>query len=186
VADDSMNVELLYDDPFMVAAGAQNPWCRRRRVKLADLLNEPWTLPSRDSLTWPLVAEVFRANGLRSPCGVCRHFDTGPQRVAGEWTLPHHASRFSVEACWRERDQGSARRHSGGGQANRDRYPKRPCAQSGSRTLHLVRARSCRLDCWPAARPWPTPDLIGDADSRAAPPSPWLSHALGITHCFHL
>jgi DNA-binding transcriptional LysR family regulator len=67
VADDSMNVELLYDDPFMVAAGAQNPWCRRRRVKLADLLNEPWTLPSRDSLTWPLVAEVFRANGLDVP-----------------------------------------------------------------------------------------------------------------------
>ena len=32
-AKDNMNAEVLYDDPFVVAAGARNPWCRRRRVK---------------------------------------------------------------------------------------------------------------------------------------------------------
>lgn len=67
VADDRMNTEFLYDDPFVVAAGARNPWCRRRHIKLTDLMNEPWALPPRDSLTWPIVAEAFRANGLDPP-----------------------------------------------------------------------------------------------------------------------
>jgi DNA-binding transcriptional LysR family regulator len=63
----NMNAEFLYDDPFVVAAGARNPWCRRRRIKLADLMNEPWALPPRDSPTGPIVVEVFRASGLGLP-----------------------------------------------------------------------------------------------------------------------
>jgi DNA-binding transcriptional LysR family regulator len=62
VSEQHMNAEILYDDPFVVAAGAQNPWCRRRRIRLADLMNEPWTLPPPDSLTgrssWRLFAPV--------------------------------------------------------------------------------------------------------------------------------
>jgi DNA-binding transcriptional LysR family regulator len=67
VTKDNMNAEVLYEDPFVVAAGARNPWCRRRRIKLADLMNEPWALPPRDSPTGPIVAEVFRASGLDLP-----------------------------------------------------------------------------------------------------------------------
>jgi DNA-binding transcriptional LysR family regulator len=67
VTKDNMNAEFLYDDPFVVAAGARNPWCRRRRIKLADLMNEPWTLPPRDSPTGSIVVEVFRASGLEPP-----------------------------------------------------------------------------------------------------------------------
>jgi DNA-binding transcriptional LysR family regulator len=67
VTKDSMNAEVLYDDPFVVVAGARSPWCRRRRIKLADLMNEPWALPPRDSPTGPIVAEVFRARGLDLP-----------------------------------------------------------------------------------------------------------------------
>lgn len=67
VTKDNMNTEVLYDDPFVIAAGAQNPWCRRRRIKLVDLMNEPWTLPPLDSPTGPIVAEVFRACGLGMP-----------------------------------------------------------------------------------------------------------------------
>jgi DNA-binding transcriptional LysR family regulator len=64
---ENMNAEILYDDPFVVAAGAQNPWCRRHRIKLADLMEEPWALPPRDSPTGAIVVEVFRARGLDLP-----------------------------------------------------------------------------------------------------------------------
>jgi DNA-binding transcriptional LysR family regulator len=67
VTKDNMNAELLYDDPFVVAAGARNPLCRRRRIKLVDLMDEPWALPPRDSPTGPIVVEVFRARGLDVP-----------------------------------------------------------------------------------------------------------------------
>ena len=66
-AKDNLNAEVLYDDPFVVAAGARNPWCRRRRVKLADLMNEPWTLPPPDSPSGSIVVEMFRASGLDLP-----------------------------------------------------------------------------------------------------------------------
>src|SRR5206468_333891 len=39
----------------------------RRRIKLADLMNEPWALPPLDSPTGPIVAEVFRVSGLGVP-----------------------------------------------------------------------------------------------------------------------
>jgi DNA-binding transcriptional LysR family regulator len=67
VTKDNMNTERLYDDPFVVAAGARNPWCRRRRIKLVDLMDEPWALPPRDSPTGPIVTEVFRASRLDLP-----------------------------------------------------------------------------------------------------------------------
>jgi DNA-binding transcriptional LysR family regulator len=67
VAKDHLNAEVLFDDPFVVVAGAQNPWCRRRRIKLSNLMNEPWALPPRDSPTGSIVVEVFRASGLELP-----------------------------------------------------------------------------------------------------------------------
>jgi len=67
VAAKHMDAEILYDDPFVVAAGARNPWCRRRQVRLADLMNEPWTLPPTGSLTRPIVDKVFHDSGLEVP-----------------------------------------------------------------------------------------------------------------------
>ena len=45
---DNMVVENLFDDDIVIVAAKQNPWTRRRRIELAELVNEPWTLPSRD------------------------------------------------------------------------------------------------------------------------------------------
>jgi DNA-binding transcriptional LysR family regulator len=64
---ESMNAEVLYDDPFLIAAGLRNPWCRRRRIKLADLMNEPWTLPPPDSPSGSIIVEIFRGSGLDLP-----------------------------------------------------------------------------------------------------------------------
>lgn len=66
-AAEGQAAEILYDDRHVVAAGAQNPWARRRGIKLADLMNESWVLPPLDSLTGTIILEAFRASGLDVP-----------------------------------------------------------------------------------------------------------------------
>jgi DNA-binding transcriptional LysR family regulator len=61
------DVEGLFDDQFVVMAGSQTKWTRRRKVTLADLLDEPWVLPPPDSLPGRYIAEAFRASGLQPP-----------------------------------------------------------------------------------------------------------------------
>ena len=65
--DNLMESEILFYDPIFVVAATNNPWSRRRRVKLADLASEPWTLPSPDSQWGALSAEIFRELGLQLP-----------------------------------------------------------------------------------------------------------------------
>jgi|SRR5215472_5755306 len=60
-------VEVLYHDRTVVAAGINNKWARRRRIKLTDLADEPWTVPHPDTLIGSLVAEAFRSSGLPYP-----------------------------------------------------------------------------------------------------------------------
>ena len=60
-------VERLFEDSMVVAAGVQNPWARRRRIELAELANEPWTLPPADTDPGALTIEAFRASGLHPP-----------------------------------------------------------------------------------------------------------------------
>jgi DNA-binding transcriptional LysR family regulator len=67
IFDRQLLIEKLFDDPLVVAAGAQNPWTRRRRVQLADLVNEPWVLRPFDTVAGALVAQAFRASGLEPP-----------------------------------------------------------------------------------------------------------------------
>jgi len=66
VADD-LNVERLFDDPVVVVAGRDNPFARRRKVDLADLVDEPWILMPSDSWNTKMVADAFRARGLAPP-----------------------------------------------------------------------------------------------------------------------
>jgi DNA-binding transcriptional LysR family regulator len=61
------SAEILFHDPLVVVTGANNPLARRRRIELAELLNEPWVLPPVDSYFGSLIAEAFRAGGLATP-----------------------------------------------------------------------------------------------------------------------
>ena len=67
LADERLSFEFLFDDSFVVAAGAQSPWTRRRRIELAELAREPWTLPSAEGDTGSVATEAFRASGLDYP-----------------------------------------------------------------------------------------------------------------------
>jgi DNA-binding transcriptional LysR family regulator len=66
-ADEHMDFEVLFDDSYVVAVGAQNHWSRRRRIELAELASEPWTLPPPDSVIGAIAMEGFRAIGLDYP-----------------------------------------------------------------------------------------------------------------------
>jgi DNA-binding transcriptional LysR family regulator len=66
-AVDDLNVERLFDDPVVVVAGKNNPWARRRKVDLADLVDEPWIMPGIHTWIHARVAEAFRERGLAMP-----------------------------------------------------------------------------------------------------------------------
>jgi DNA-binding transcriptional LysR family regulator len=67
IADPRYDFEFLFDDSYVVAVGAQNQWVRRRRIEIAELVNELWVLPPPDSVIGSIVMEAFRASGLDYP-----------------------------------------------------------------------------------------------------------------------
>ena len=67
VGEDDVELEVLYDQPLIVVAGVENPWVRRRKIRLSELVNEPWTWPPPGSKYDSLIVEAFRANGLKPP-----------------------------------------------------------------------------------------------------------------------
>jgi len=64
---DDLNVEILFDDYLVVVAGKQTVWARRRNIDLADLADQPWLLPPKDTWTYGFVAEAFRMRKLEMP-----------------------------------------------------------------------------------------------------------------------
>jgi DNA-binding transcriptional LysR family regulator len=62
-----MAFEFLFDEPCVIAAGAQSPWVRRRRIELGKLVDEPWTLPQPGGVMASVAREAFRASGLDYP-----------------------------------------------------------------------------------------------------------------------
>ncbi len=67
VGEEDIAAEVLYEEPLIVVAGVDNPWLRRRKIKLAELFNEPWIWPLPGSSYNSLIREAFRANGLQPP-----------------------------------------------------------------------------------------------------------------------
>ena len=67
IADERMSFEPLFEESFVVVAGAHHPWARRRRISLAELMGEAWILPPPDTGFGVVVAEAFRSCGLDYP-----------------------------------------------------------------------------------------------------------------------
>src|SRR5262249_13830278 len=53
--EDDVSVEVLFEERLYVVAGTNNPWTRRRRVALKDLIQEPWTLLPADTHVGALI-----------------------------------------------------------------------------------------------------------------------------------
>jgi DNA-binding transcriptional LysR family regulator len=60
-------IEILFDDQFVVMAGSRTKWIRRRKLVLADLLNELWVLPPPEGLPGQYIAQAFRTSGFEPP-----------------------------------------------------------------------------------------------------------------------
>jgi DNA-binding transcriptional LysR family regulator len=55
---DDLVSEVLFEDRMCVVTGVDTRWSRRRKMKLAALVNEPWVMPEPDNLIWPLFDAV--------------------------------------------------------------------------------------------------------------------------------
>jgi len=62
-----LSIETLFDDQLVVAAGMRTKWARRRKIDLAELVDEPWILMIPSSWNYIGVAEAFQARGLAMP-----------------------------------------------------------------------------------------------------------------------
>src|SRR5262245_22418088 len=67
VADEHQSFETLFRSPYVVAAGAANRFAGRRRLELAELMDESWVLPPPGDSYGPFVSDAFQSAGLQYP-----------------------------------------------------------------------------------------------------------------------
>ena len=67
LVDGDVNVETLFNDQVVIAADARSRWLRRRKIDLAELVDEPWMLTPPDGWVYSRLAEAFAARGLDMP-----------------------------------------------------------------------------------------------------------------------
>ena len=62
--ENDIETQILYHDRIFVVAGSQSRWSTRRKIDLTELANEPWGLPSPDTLAGSLIRDAFRARSI--------------------------------------------------------------------------------------------------------------------------
>jgi DNA-binding transcriptional LysR family regulator len=65
--NEELNAEVLFNDRYSLVVGKNSKWARRRRVELAELVDEPWIMTPLDALGDSFVAKAFRERGLKLP-----------------------------------------------------------------------------------------------------------------------
>ena len=68
LAEEDLEAEVLFNETSVIIAGRQNRWTRRRKIELADLINEPWVFPAAGAIGELIAVELFRSSGLEMPC----------------------------------------------------------------------------------------------------------------------
>jgi DNA-binding transcriptional LysR family regulator len=62
--EEDLHADTLFQDQWCIVAGLRSPWSSRRKIELAELVNEPWQLSALNVLQ---MEEAFRASGLKVP-----------------------------------------------------------------------------------------------------------------------
>jgi DNA-binding transcriptional LysR family regulator len=71
---EELDAEVLFNDRYTVVVGENSRWARRRNVRLADLVDEPWIMTPLDALGDSFVVKAFRTRGLKLPSLVITTF----------------------------------------------------------------------------------------------------------------
>jgi DNA-binding transcriptional LysR family regulator len=64
---DDLNVEILFEDEAVIAAGANSRWARRRKIDLADLLEASWVGTPPQTSPMIRLGQAFRDRNLPVP-----------------------------------------------------------------------------------------------------------------------
>lgn len=78
---DDLEVEILFAEPLLVIGAGASRWARRKRLTLADLVDEQWVLPHPRNSIGAFIVDVFRASGLGYPRHGVMVSDLGFSRV---------------------------------------------------------------------------------------------------------
>jgi DNA-binding transcriptional LysR family regulator len=87
---EDLNVEVLFHEQLVAVAGGHSRWMRRRKIDLAELVDEPWVLTESDTMSYIRVAAAFAARGLGVPKRILQRF---PRTFVSIWPLPAPISR---------------------------------------------------------------------------------------------
>jgi len=84
--DADMDAEVLFHEQVFIAAGPRSKWVGRRKIRPAELMDEPWMLAPPEIVEGSPVVEAFRALGLPVPqatvLGLSLHCATGCSQPA--------------------------------------------------------------------------------------------------------
>jgi DNA-binding transcriptional LysR family regulator len=67
IADEDIASEVLFHERLVIVAGMESKWAKRRKITLAELLDEPWTFPPIDSIPGLNIVSAFQSTGLNCP-----------------------------------------------------------------------------------------------------------------------
>jgi DNA-binding transcriptional LysR family regulator len=65
--DNDLQAETLFEESFTVVTGAQSPWVRRRKVALAELMDEAWLYGEPGNATQARISDAIVAKTGRLP-----------------------------------------------------------------------------------------------------------------------
>jgi DNA-binding transcriptional LysR family regulator len=68
VAD--LDLEVLFRDPWVIVARKDRRWARRNKIALTELVDHVWLLPPHGSASHAVIAQAFKAQGLRMPAAI--------------------------------------------------------------------------------------------------------------------
>jgi len=65
---DDLNIEPLFDDQLVIVAGLRSKWAvRRRKIELAELVDEPWIMQGPQTWNYRTLVEACHTRGISMP-----------------------------------------------------------------------------------------------------------------------
>jgi DNA-binding transcriptional LysR family regulator len=64
---DDLEMHYIVEDQMIIAAGPRSRWAARRKIDLAELVDEPWMLPPPVSANYSRIADACKQRGIAIP-----------------------------------------------------------------------------------------------------------------------